>query len=438
MADFYELITTHSSSAKLIGLQNVLKGSEELSMGRESLVALIGRLDAQSHSLGYCHCLLRWVLCLTPQVSVEEQERFITTCSRFLRCFNKEHILIAHPQFVQLCQHYTDLLITLGQAIRGLLPLKTALESFRPNEHVLTPVHVNFTQACLAAKHFSYAKPIIDQAMYDIAPETTSLMPVHVLLYYYYTGMLFLGVRKYRQALYSFVTVLNVPATVVSAISAEAEKKAHLVSLLIKSDSGCFNNDIVFPRANSKNVEGGLSKLNNTYHEFVKCFSRHSVAEVVKFVEVNREEFVRDGNYGIVKQCMVALYHRKIQRLTRSFMTLSFGDIAKAAELSSPDVAESFVVQMIENRQLYAKINQQDRMILFLDTWEQGESGMNLNCLKERTFDIINLFDRVKYIEEQILITPSYVQMTHERTKSKFIEDDEGTDAMQGSTKFRS
>ena len=56
-----------------------------------------------------------------------------------------------------------------------------------------------------------------------------------------------------------------------------------------------------------------------------------------------------EQNYGLVKQCEKALYKKNIQRLTRTFLTLSLADVANRCHLESPAVAQQYILNMVSN-----------------------------------------------------------------------------------------
>nr|XP_021525430.1 COP9 signalosome complex subunit 3-like isoform X2 [Aotus nancymaae] len=49
---------------------------------------------------------------------------------------------------------------------------------------------------------------------------------------------------------------------------------------------------------------------------------------------------------GLVKQCLSSLYKKNIQRLTKTFLTLSLQDMASRVQLSGPQEAEKYVLHM--------------------------------------------------------------------------------------------
>lgn len=50
---------------------------------------------------------------------------------------------------------------------------------------------------------------------------------------------------------------------------------------------------------------------------------------------------------GLVKQVLESLYKRNIQRLTKTFLTLSLVDVANRAKLDRVEQAESYIVDMV-------------------------------------------------------------------------------------------
>lgn len=59
--------------------------------------------------------------------------------------------------------------------------------------------------------------------------------------------------------------------------------------------------------------------------------------------------FIRDQNLGLVKQVSSVLYKKNIQRLTKTFLTLSLTDVASRVGLPGPADAERFILHMVFN-----------------------------------------------------------------------------------------
>lgn len=57
--------------------------------------------------------------------------------------------------------------------------------------------------------------------------------------------------------------------------------------------------------------------------------------------------YFSDKNMGLAKQVLASLYKRNIQRLTKTFLTLSLVDVANRAKLESVQQAESYIIEMV-------------------------------------------------------------------------------------------
>ena len=55
----------------------------------------------------------------------------------------------------------------------------------------------------------------------------------------------------------------------------------------------------------------------------------------------------RDKNLGLAKQVLASLYKKNIQRLTKTFLTLSVVDVVNRAKLSGVEQAEAYIVDMV-------------------------------------------------------------------------------------------
>ncbi|KAL6539118.1 hypothetical protein OROGR_011767 [Orobanche gracilis] len=126
----------------------------------------------------------------------------------------------------------------------------------------------------------------------------------------------------------------------------------------------------------------------------LKNFSQFTgkVTELETYVQTNKDKFETDKNLGLVKQVLASMYKRNIQRLTQTYLTLSLQDIATIVQLNSPKVAEMHVLQMIQEGEIYATINQKDGMVRFLEDPEQYKTcGMieHVDCSIQSNYDAL-------------------------------------------------
>lgn len=96
----------------------------------------------------------------------------------------------------------------------------------------LTPIHVEFLQACIYAEQYRYAERWIA----DTWPRPVSPSVQNVLRYFYLRGSIHMACANYANAIRCFWTCLSVPADTPSQIAVAAFKKLVLVQCLVSED----------------------------------------------------------------------------------------------------------------------------------------------------------------------------------------------------------
>lgn len=56
---------------------------------------------------------------------------------------------------------------------------------------------------------------------------------------------------------------------------------------------------------------------------------------------------------GLVKQCLASLHKKNIQRLTKTFMTLSLVDMANKVQLPNAKDAEKHIINMVSKLEIF-------------------------------------------------------------------------------------
>ncbi|KAG0729014.1 COP9 signalosome complex subunit 3 [Chionoecetes opilio] len=254
----------------------------------------------------------------------------------------------------------------------------------------------------------------------------------HFLLYYYYGGMIYTAIKNYDRAQYFLRVCITTPALAVSHIMLEAFKKYILVSLILEGkhteswgcpgavtgvlvtcsavtgvlvtcgtvtgmlvtcgpsraagdlwyrhghagDLWCLTGVLIgkIPKYASLVVTRFIKPLSQVYWDLGQAFATNCPDKVCGVINKNQETFTGDQNMGLVKQCLSALYKKNIQRLTRTFLTLSLGDVANRVQLATPQEAQKYILNMIDDGEIHASINQRDGMVVFLDNPERYNS----------------------------------------------------------------
>lgn len=325
-----------------------------------------------------------------------------------------------------LFHHYTNLLVKRKlNTTQGIQVLTVAIEKIQLMESQLTPLHADLCQLSLCSKLFNPALRFLDVDITTIASsedhqESTTK---YLLLYYYYGGMIYTAVKNYERALYYFEVSISTPAMAMSHIMLESYKKYILVSLIVRGKQ------ITIPKYSSQVIGRFMKPLSQQYHELSNVYINNGTPDAVRAVITKYQEiFSREGNLGLVKQVLTALYKKKIQRLTKTFLTLSLSDVASRACLSGPAEAEKYILQMvscasfgrlfndctlffqIKSGEIFATINQKDGMVVFKDDPEKYNSPTMYLKIQEDMNVVIELNKKISAMEEEIMLTPMFVK----------------------------
>lgn len=376
---------------------------------------LMGALDPTAHSMGYAFLLA--AKAASPKADLPKfaqiAQRFLLNCSNQIRYVPGKVAIIV--------RRYKSVMMDAGTPLKAVKPISTAVHRLRLNSESLTPIHADFLQVCLLSKCYNAALPLLEEDVLEVNPEVTGVATRDYLLYFYYGGMVYTGVKNYGKAFNFFKTVISVPASMLSAIMVEGYKKYVLVALLVHGRVPPL------PRHTSNVLQRYHKTGFPQYHEFVTAFGTQSTDDVHKCAELNAEVFKNDKNFGLVKQCIQSLYRRNIQRLTKTYVTFSVQDIAKSVKLND---AEHQVVSMIEDQQIFATINQQDGMVSFQENPEEYDTAAVASALDARIQKTIALGQKIRVVDETLGLSPQYLQRTAMQERGRFGEMGEDYEMM--------
>ncbi|CAD5116258.1 DgyrCDS5166 [Dimorphilus gyrociliatus] len=384
--------------------ETISKFSEGLAKHPGLLDNLLATFNVQEHSLG-----VLGILCIKFNVSTisSDSDSLLTQTSEFLVNCNGEQVRCSPDNFAVVCHRYSEALIRKKQAKRGIRPLMRAVEKLQTNENQLTSAHADLCLLCLQAKVFKPVVRYLDCDIDDINTEKKKFDVKHFLLYCYYGGMIYTGLKNYDRALFLFENAITVPAVAVSHIVIEAYKKYICVSLLADGKLRQL------PKYTSNVIPRYVKQLCQAYHNLAHAYCSNDPNQVTNVIAKSQQDFVRDEMLGLVKQTLVSLYKRNIQRLTKTFVTLSLSDMANRVGLENAREAEKYVLQMISDGQVYAKIDQHNGMVTFLDC-EQSSNTVNMQeYIDKRIGEFIKLDEKIQAMDRSILTNPQFVQKSH-------------------------
>uniref|UniRef100_UPI00358E414F COP9 signalosome complex subunit 3 n=1 Tax=Myxine glutinosa TaxID=7769 RepID=UPI00358E414F len=410
LEQFVSSVRQLSSQGQMTQLCDLINKSVELLAKHVShLDTVLGALDVQEHSLG----VLAVIYVKFSMPSIPDFEMMYCQVQLFISACNGEHIRYATDSFAGLCHMLTNALVERKQPLRGITVLQQAIDKMQMNSTQLTSIHADLCQLCLLAKCFKPALPYLDVDITDICKENGAFDAKHFLCYYYYGGMIYTGLKNFERALYMYEQAIATPAMAVSHIMLEAYKKFIVVSLILHGKV------LPLPKYTSQIVGRFIKPLSNAYHELAQAYVTNSPVELCSVVAKHRDTFLADKNMGLVKQCVSSLYKKNIQRLTKTFLTLSLQDMANRVQLSSPREAEKYVLHMIEDGEIYASINQKDGMVSFHDNPEKYNNPAMLLLLDHEIQKAIELDEKLRMMDQEITVNPQFVQ------KSLGAQDDD-------------
>eukprot|EP01119_Soliformovum_irregulare_P008276 TRINITY_DN21405_c0_g1_i1.p1 TRINITY_DN21405_c0_g1~~TRINITY_DN21405_c0_g1_i1.p1 ORF type:complete len:436 (-),score=94.88 TRINITY_DN21405_c0_g1_i1:62-1369(-) len=380
----------------------------------------LAALDPENHTVGYA-----FILAAKALSSKMDASKFIATANKFLNRLSPSAKLVINKVGI-ISRKFTEICIENNRAMFAIKPLRNALQKARPKSDTLTSIHADFLQACLAAKNYGVAGKVLEQEISDVASETVKTTARDVLLFFYYGGLVYIGLKDYRKALTFLRTAVTMPAMALSAVMAESYKKYILLSLIVHGKVSSL------PRYTSTVVQKYHKNAFPQYQEFITIYTTLNTNDLHKCAEQHSELFKKDNNFGLVKQCIQALYRRNIQRFTQTYLTFSLQDIASNSNLPSATEAEKQVVRMIQKGEIFATINQENGMVSFNEDPESYDTLSMAQSLDARIQKIISLGQKVRAMDETIACSTSYIQRTamndRGRWPSEFGEDFEGAE----------
>lgn len=294
---------------------------------------------------------------------------------------------------------------------QAIIPLCTAIQKIRPSPEHLTSLHPEFLLTCLLAKCYKAGLRILEDGIFEID------QPRDFLLYCYYGGMVYIGLKHFSKALEFFHHAITAPMTSLTAITVEAYKKYVLVSLIHTGQVPSF------PKYTPVVVQRNLKSCTQPYIELANNYSSGKISVLENFVNTHMEKFKNDSNLGLVKQVLSSLYKRNIQRITQTYLTLSLQDIANTVQLETVKQAEMHVLQMIQDGEIFATINQKDGMVSFQEDPEQYKTVKMTEHIDSAIQRIMSLSGKLKSIDEQVSCDHAYLSRVG-RERSRFEIDD--------------
>jgi COP9 signalosome complex subunit 3 len=394
------VVTLILKSTKEDDIKELPKRLEKAAKGLKKGVQIpLHLVHPENNTYGYLFLLFLKV----TGTDIKDHGEFVEQAKALMIFGDGYQIRMGGKLFAKVCGQFRLSIVYADQALRGIIPLTRAVEKLRgTNQNMLTSVHADLMYVCLKAHHYRAAIPVLDVPVFSIDPKATGIEPQQYLEYFYFAGTVCIGLKRFSQAVDLFQMGLTCPSQVLSAVQIEIYKKYVLVCLL------AFGEFKELPSTTSGVVAKHAERLCHPYKDFAQAF-KLGMDQVQRVVADNHKAFTADKNYGLVRQTVQALVRRKIQRLTSTYVTLSLSDIAVQANLSSPADAEAHVASMIEDGAIFAKINQKDGMLSFLDDPEDYNTVEMVETLDAKLKAVMRLSDKLHAANRDILLDQRFI-----------------------------
>lgn len=386
--------------AHLNTVLSVQSMEELLSKTSSRLGPSLARLDGSRHSLGYLYLLEAQVS--SPSMR-DQSSHVMASVISFIEVCSAEQIRLAPEKFASLCSKLREHAVSCKEYSRAILPLQNAIRKIQPSKEHLTPQHADMAQLCLLAKCYSSALPVLDEDIFEVEPKKTALQLRDFLLYCYYGGMIYLGLKQFQRALEFFHHTVSAPATVLNAITVTSYKKFILASLVATGQVAPL------PKFTPSVVQRSLKSCCQEYLELAGAYAGGEAEELQRCLTRHTDTFKADSNLGLARQAVASVHKRNIQRLTMTFLTLSLQDIASTVQLAGPKEAELHVLRMIEDGEIFASINQKDGMVRFQEDPEQYNTREMAEKIDVHIQKTIHLARRLATLEEAVACDRTYL-----------------------------
>lgn len=323
-------------------------------------------------------------------------------------CLKQAHeiqVQLASDIFAELSHYYTNKLCETNQAKRGLLVVFNAIKLLQKTPNQLTSMHSDLMQLCLTSKNFKLALNLLqNNDVLDINKENGAYDSKAILTYFYYASCIYAALKDYDNALFYFEQALTIPCCSISQIMIEAYKKFLLISLILRSKL------TLLPKYTSRIVLTQIKPICMAYHELAQAFTNSDLDKFNSTIQKYIDLYQQDRNFGLIKQLKQAFFKKNIQRLTKTFITLSLDDMAVKVKLTNSKDAEAYVLNMIKDGEIYATINQKANMVSFHDNPQKYDTPAMMDYLSKQMFNSIDMDKKIKEMDREITIHPHYIQ----------------------------
>lgn len=324
-----------------------------------------------------------------PNQDIEDIQEFILNAPQ-------DELRNHYRQVSHLCHFLTETLIRTHRSVAGINLISNTIARIQYSKNQLTSIHADLCLLCLDAKCVNPALEFLDIDYSEIRKlDDKEDYARQVMLFYYYGGLIYAATKQFDKASFFFEVVLTIPANLINPVMQETFKKQMLMSLLITGRVP----DNLLPRYISPCITMLRKSTPVPYMKLAQEYPSLNHDAIAKVVRNGANIFERDENSGLIGQCLTQVFRRKIKRLTKTFLTLALRDVAEHVGLQTEQQAEEYILNMIDDGEIFATINQKDGMVVFQDNPETYESVNVFKKLQEEMSVCTSLTEILKKLE---------------------------------------
>ena len=308
--------------------------------------------------------------------------------------------------FTRVCRAFVSLLVARNRQIIGIQPLRNVIKLLRKDGELLYMM-TSFLYLCVKSKNFKAALDVLDNDIFEIKYEGPKSDVCDILLYFYYGGVCYGAMKKFHRSHLFFDIAISTPATSISKIMVEAYKKYILTSFIL------FGKLKGWSQKSSPSSNVFLKSVKSSTQAYSDILTCKTVCELKQLQSRHEALYNDDGNMGLVKQCIVSMTKREIQKLTKTFLTLSLADITSTVKLESCQQTENYLLQMIQDSQINARIDHLQGMVYFLDNNVDSCGDSALRVLSEQISNCVAINSKFQQLDDSIRTSVSYLEKMH-------------------------
>jgi COP9 signalosome complex subunit 3 len=317
-------------------------------------------------------------------------------------------ISIAPRAFTDALRFFVDLLKREKNYFALIKILKRCIRILRgpslASNTVLTFAHCDLMYCCIETYSYHLAYPEINDDIIQVQGDGC-IASIDNLRYFYYAGLVWIALKKYRRAMECLTMVLCAPTESVSLIQVDAYKKYILISLIRKQKL------IPLPRYTPRVLNRYLSKLCSEYLELSNLFSATITSKETyeKVINKNAELYAQEHNFGLVKQVVLSIQKNNVLKLTSIYTKLGIDKVCELCDFSSVEEAKRIVILMISEGSLSASINHENVVTFYDGSITESDSQM-LNRIQTGIEKTLNLWNALDVTQLKIKQSKSYVE----------------------------